>query len=121
MGLFLKREEIIDFIKSNSLYDGTEKVIWANLNSSRGAPVVVIFNEAGILTLPITSMGKIQGDIITVAKEDIQSVTFKKGLMAYKIIVKTKDNEVPNFRVNKVMLGYGEQKEELERLLKMYK
>lgn len=121
MGLILKREEIVSFLQENAAYDGTEKIIWANIGSATGSQVVVVFNELGILTLPITSMGRIQGDIIIIPQEDIKSVTFKKGLLAYKVIVDTKDNEVPNFRVNKIMVGYTAQKKELGSLLEIYK
>ena len=121
MGLILKREEIVSFLQENTAYDGTEKIIWANIGSTGGSQVVVVFNELGILTLPITPMGKIQGDIIIIPQEDIKSVTFKKGLLAYKMIVDTKESEVPNFRVNKTMIGYNAHKKELVSLLEIYK
>ena len=121
MGLILKLEEIVSFLKEKAVFDGTEKIIWTNISSAQGAYVVVVFNKSGILTLPITPMGKIEGDIIIIPQEEIQSVTFKKGLLAYKMVVTTKDNEVPDFRVNKTMIGYGAQRKELGSLLEKYK
>ncbi|MDG4966813.1 hypothetical protein OGZ37_09540 [Lactococcus lactis] len=121
MSLVLRREQIVSFLKEKIVYDGTEKIIWANIGSAKGPHAVIVFNDIGILTLPITPLGKIQGEIIIIPKEAIKSVTFKKGLLSYKMSVNTRDSEVPNFRISKIMIGYSEQKTELDTLLKIYK
>lgn len=36
MGLILKREEIVSFLKEKAVFDGTEKIIWANISSAQG-------------------------------------------------------------------------------------
>lgn len=111
MSLILKRTEIMAFFTEQELADGTEKIIWANLGGVQGPYVVLVFNQSGILTLPITATGKIEGEIILLEPTAIKAVHFKKGLMAYKLVIETSDgSDVPPFRVNKLIIGYSEQK-----------
>jgi hypothetical protein len=120
MDLFLKREEITSFLKEKKLYDGTEKIIWANISNAQGPMVVLVFNRNGVLTLPITPMGKIKGDIIVTGGSEIDSIKFKKGLIAYKLYIDSSTMDIPVFRVNKMMLGYANHKKELAMLLNQY-
>lgn len=120
MGLILKREEILDFLKENKLTDGTENIIWANVNNAQGPMVVLIFNNTGIITLPITPLGKIEGDIIMIENSDVTSVNFKKNLLTYKLTIDGSNGDSLSFRINKLMVGYKNQGEELATLIKKY-
>lgn len=120
MSLILKRQEIIDFLEEKGYNDSTTKIVWANIGNARGMQVVLAFNETGIYTILITPLGKIDGEIIVLNKDEIQSVSFKKGLMAYQLKIETADSEVPDFRINKTMIGYKGQKEDLADLLERY-
>lgn len=121
MGLILKREEVIHFLKENDCCDGTENIVWANIKDAQGPMVVLVFNETGILTLPITPLGKIEGDIIIVRRSEIKNITFKKGIIAHKIKVESSESVVPTFRVNKMMIGYKKQGEELDAIISQNK
>ena len=120
MGLILKREEIISFLKENKLYDGTEKIIWANIENAQGPMVILTFNETGIITLPITSFGNIEGNIIIAENSEIKHIVFKKSLMFYKLTIDSSSDDIPEFRVNKIMIGYKEHREELATLVSKY-
>lgn len=120
MGLVLKREKIISFLKEKNCFDGSEKIIWANVKNAQSAYVVLVFNKTGCLTLPITPLGKIEGNIIYAESSDIKSITFKKGLIAYKLTIDSTTSDIPPFRVNKIMVGYIQQREELAELLSQY-
>ena len=121
MNLFLKRKEIISFLKNKNFFDGTEKAVWANINGVQGDMVVLVANGFGFLTLPITAMGKIQGDIIVISHEEISAISFKKRILTYELTIKDIENVVLRFRINKRMLGYSEQNSELRQLIEMCK
>ena len=120
MGFMLKRNDLITFIKDRKYYDGSEIVLWGNVKNTRGAFVVLIFNQTGLLTLSITPSGKIEDSILITEHHEIRSVRFKKGILSYKLMVDSVTDDVPPFHVNKMMIGYKPQQEELDRLLNKY-
>lgn len=82
--------------------------------------VILIFNETGIITLPVTPLGKIDGNIIIAENSEIERINFKKSLTSYKLTIDSSDDNIPDFRVNKIMIGYKEHREELASLVSKY-
>lgn len=124
MGLVLERREIIEFFEEKGFSDGNDLVIWAVVNEAPalyGATgnqyYILVFNSKGVFGLPVTAQGKLSGDVIA---EEVLDISFKKSFLgAYKLSLKLESGEV-KFRVNKVMIGYKGQKEDLEKILEKY-
>ena len=79
---------------------------------------LIVFAQTGIYIISITPMGKL-GEIVEVfPKENIQSYQFKKRLlMGYKFLLVMNDGTTFNLNVNKVMIGAGWHKTELQAIL----
>ena len=90
------------------------------LGGTANAYFLIVFTETGIYIISITPMGKL-GDIVgEFSAEDIQAYQFKKRLfMGYKLKFSMNDKQSFEFNVNKVMIGVGWHKTELQEILEI--
>lgn len=88
------------------------------LGGTANAYFLIVFTETEIFIISITPLGKL-GDIIsTLPKEMIKSYQFKKRLfIGYKLRIFLNDGRELDFNVNKIMIGAGWHKTELQSIL----
>ena len=97
----------------------TMHVIYATqrLGGTANAYFLIVFTEKEVYIISITPLGKL-GKIIATLPEMIRSYQFKKRFfIGYKLrFVLTDDREL-DFNVNKMMIGAGWHKTELQSIL----
>ena len=79
---------------------------------------LIVFTETEVFIISLTSLGKLGKIIATLPEEMIRSYQFKKRLfIGYKLrFVLTDDREL-DFNINKMMIGAGWHKTELQSIL----
>lgn len=88
------------------------------LSGTANAYFLIVFTETEVFIISITPLGKL-GDIIAkLPEETIQSYQFKKRLfIGYKLRLFLTDGREIDFNVNKIMIGAGWHKKELQSIL----
>ena len=98
----------------------TMHVIYATqrLGGTANAYFLIVFTEKEVFIISITPLGKLGKIIATLPEEMIRSYQFKKRFfIGYKLrFVLTDDREL-DFNVNKMMIGAGWHKTELQSIL----
>ncbi|WP_060975759.1 hypothetical protein [Streptococcus sp. CCH8-C6] len=120
-----KFEEIKAYLMKHGLDSSIAESLHAvygtqRLGGTANAYFLIVFTETGIYIISITPMGKL-GDIVgEFSAEDIQAYQFKKRLfMGYKLKFSMNDKQSFEFNVNKVMIGVGWHKTELQEILEI--
>ena len=97
----------------------TMHVIYATqrLGGTANAYFLIVFTEKEVFIISITPLGKLGEIIATLPEEMIKSYQFKKRLfIGYKLrFVLTDDREL-DFNINKMMIGAGWHKKELQSI-----
>lgn len=88
------------------------------LGGTANAYFLIVFTETEIFIISLTLLGKL-GDIIAkFPEETIKSYQFKKRLfIGYKLRIFLNDGRELDFNVNKIMIGAGWHKTELQSIL----
>lgn len=88
------------------------------LGGTANAYFLIVFTETEVLIISITPLGKL-GDIIARFPEEmIKSYQFKKRLfIGYKLRIFLNDGRELDFNINKIMIGAGWHKTELQSIL----
>ncbi|OFP60887.1 hypothetical protein [Streptococcus sp. HMSC078H12] len=88
------------------------------LGGTANAYFLIVFTEKEVYIISITPLGKLGKIIATLPEEMIKSYQFKKRLfIGYKLrFVLTDDREL-DFNINKMMIGAGWHKTELQSIL----
>ena len=88
------------------------------LGGTANAYFLIVFTEKEVFIISITPLGKLGKIITTLPEEMIRSYQFKKRLfIGYKLrFVLTDDREL-DFNINKMMIGAGWHKKELQSIL----
>ena len=117
--MFLKLEEVHDFLKENSLYDDHTHTIWATKRTggTSNAYFILAFTLDNLVVLDITAMGKIAGIGGIYPAEEILSAELKKKLLfGYQFCFETAEG-IHKLHVNKGILGTKWHAEEFQALL----
>ena len=88
------------------------------LGGTANAYFLIVFTEKEVLIISLTLLGKL-GDIIAkFPEETIKSYQFKKRLfIGYKLRIFLNDGRELDFNVNKILIGAGWHKTELQSIL----
>lgn len=88
------------------------------LGGTANAYFLIVFTEKEVFIISITPLGKLGKIIATLPEEMIRSYQFKKRFfIGYKLrFVLTDDREL-DFNINKMMIGAGWHKTELQSIL----
>lgn len=88
------------------------------LGGTANAYFLIVFTEKEVFIISITPLGKL-GDIIAkFPEETIKSYQFKKRLfIGYKLRIFLNDGRELDFNVNKILIGAGWHKTELQSIL----
>lgn len=88
------------------------------IGRSTFANFLIVFTETEVLIISITILGKL-GDIIAKFPEEmIKSYQFKKSLfIGYKLRLFLTDGKEIDFNVNKILIGAGWHRTELQSIL----
>ena len=79
---------------------------------------LIVFTETEVLIISLTLLGKLGKIIATLPEEMIRSYQFKKRLfIGYKLRFVLTDGRDLDFNVNKMMIGAGWHKKELQSIL----
>lgn len=88
------------------------------LGGTANAYFLIVFTETEVLIISITLLGKLGDIIATLSEEMIKSYQFKKRLfIGYKLRIFLNDGRELDFNVNKIMIGAGWHKTELQSIL----
>lgn len=118
--MFLKLEEVHDFLKVIDLYDDHTHAIWATIRTggTSNAYFILVFTLDSLVVLDITAMGKIAGIARVYPATEILSAELKKKLLfGYQFSFETADEGCHKLHVNKVMLGAKWHAKEFQALL----
>ena len=79
---------------------------------------LIVFTETEVLIISLTPLGKLGEIIATLPEEMIRSYQFKKRLfIGYKLCFVLTDGRELDFNINKMMIGAGWHKTELQSIL----
>lgn len=98
----------------------TMHVIYATqrLGGTANAYFLIVFTEKEVYIISITPLGKLGKIIATLPEETIKSYQFKKRLfIGYKLRIFLNDGRELDFNVNKILIGAGWHKTELQSIL----
>ena len=88
------------------------------LGGTANAYFLIVFTEKEVFIISITPLGKLGKIIATLPEEMIKSYQFKKRLfIGYKLRFFLTDGRDLDFNVNKMMIGAGWHKTELQSIL----
>jgi len=109
---FAEMEKTID---SNVVYGYIEPrkrdfFLWGALSAFKQKHYIVAFYPDEIILVELTAGGNFSDERIMLAKEDINSLDVKKGLMQYKINIQTNDEKL-KLKCNKFIINKLWQKE----------
>ncbi|WP_165211609.1 hypothetical protein ACFSN5_08325 [Streptococcus tangpeifui] len=117
--MFLKYEEVIEFLKEKEIYSEDSKVIWATKRigrSSTNAYFLLIFSSDRIIVIGVSAMGKPEEVLEVIEVADMERCDFKKKLlMGYQLTIETKESK-STLHVNKAMVGTKWHKENFESI-----
>ena len=98
----------------------TMHVIYATqrLGGTANAYFLIVFTEKEVYIISITPLGKLGKIIATLPEEMIRSYQFKKRFfIGYKLRFVLTDGRELDFNINKMMIGAGWHKTELQSIL----
>lgn len=88
------------------------------LGGTANAYFLIVFTEKEVFIISITPLGKLGEIIATLPEETIKSYQFKKRLfIGYKLRIFLNDGRELDFNVNKILIGAGWHKTELQSIL----
>ena len=88
------------------------------LGGTANAYFLIVFTEKEVFIISITPLGKLGKIIATLPEEMIRSYQFKKRLfIGYKLRIFLNDGRELDFNVNKILIGAGWHKTELQSIL----
>ena len=88
------------------------------LGGTANAYFLIVFTEKEVFIISITPLGKLGKIIATLPEEMIKSYQFKKRFfIGYKLRFFLTDGRDLDFNVNKMMIGAGWHKKELQSIL----
>ena len=88
------------------------------LGGTANAYFLIVFTEKEVYIISITPLGKLGKIIATLPEEMIRSYQFKKRLfIGYKLRFFLTDGRDLDFNVNKILIGAGWHKTELQSIL----
>lgn len=118
--MFLKYEEVIEFLKEKEIYSEDSKVIWATKRigrSSTNAYFLLIFSSDRIIVIGVSAMGKPEEVLEVIEVANMERCVFKKKLlMGYQLTIETKESKSTTLHVNKAMVGTKWHKENFESI-----
>lgn len=88
------------------------------LGGTANAYFLIVFTETEVIIISITPLGKLGDIVATLPEEMIKFYQFKKRLfIGYKLRIFLNDGRELDFNVNKIMIGAGWHKTELQSIL----
>ena len=88
------------------------------LGGTANAYFLIVFTEKEVFIISITPLGKLGKIIATLPEEMIKSYQFKKRfVIGYKLRFVLTDGRELDFNINKMMIGAGWHKTELQSIL----
>ena len=88
------------------------------LGGTANAYFLIVFTEKEVFIISITPLGKLGKIIATLPEEMIKSYQFKKRFfIGYKLRFVLTDGRELDFNINKMMIGAGWHKTELQSIL----
>ena len=88
------------------------------LGGTANAYFLIVFTEKEVFIISITPLGKLGKIIATLPEEMIKSYQFKKRFfIGYKLRIFLNDGRELDFNVNKILIGAGWHKTELQSIL----
>ena len=88
------------------------------LGGTANAYFLIVFTEKEVFIISITPLGKLGKIIATLPEEMIRSYQFRKRLfIGYKLRIFLNDGRELDFNVNKILIGAGWHKTELQSIL----
>ena len=88
------------------------------LGGTANASFLIVFTEKDVFIISITPLGTLGKIIATLPEEMIRSYQFKKRLfIGYKLRIFLNDGRELDFNVNKILIGAGWHKTELQSIL----
>lgn len=88
------------------------------LGGTANAYFLIVFTETEVFIISNTPLGKLGDMIAKLPEETIKSYQFKKRLfIGYKLCFSMDDGKEIDFNVNKLMIGAGWHKTELQSIL----
>ena len=88
------------------------------LGGTANAYFLIVFTETEVIIISITPLGKLGDIVATLPEEMIKFYQFKKRLfIGYKLRIFLNDGRELEFNVNKIMIGAGWHKTELQSIL----
>ena len=72
------------------------------------------------MLIAVDNMGRLRPEHIWLEKEDVQSVSIKKGLINYDININTANGDI-KYRLNKIMAGSSFHKKNVTNVVELLK
>jgi hypothetical protein len=80
-------------------------------------PFILGFAKKGIVLLELNAMcSNYTGLHAFITAENVEGISFKKGLLIYTLTLQTKDSSKQVFKISKIVAGVSWQKDNVEKL-----
>lgn len=127
----ISEQNVMDYIAAAGQSAGDHTSVWAVrmpsiINMALFGPAANLFDmrynilnisDKGIMLIGVDGAGNLRPEHIWLAKENIQGLKIKKGMVAYDIQLETAMGPL-KYRVNKVMIGSGFHKANFDNTIK---
>lgn len=90
----------------------SQYMLWGAFASFKMKNYLIAFYPDEIVFVGITVMGKLSDEHFSIPRNEMESMTVKKGLIQYKIVIKADGKKLP-LKCNKKILGAPWQKEHI--------
>lgn len=126
----ISEQDVADYIEKCGKKAGEHTSVWvvkmpSVLNMAVFGPMAALFDmkynilnisEEGIVVIGVDGAGRLRPEHFFFSREHIQEVSIKKGMLSYDICIKM-ENGFLKYRLNKVMVGSGFHKGNVEHAI----
>lgn len=130
----ITEQSITDYMKAVGKPAGNNGSVWvvkmpSVINMVVFGPMATVFDmqynilnvsQEGLMIIAVDNMGRIRPEHIWLEKEDVQSVSIKKGLINYDININTANGDI-RYRLNKIMIGSSFHKKNVTNVVELLK
>lgn len=130
----ITEQNITDYMEAVGKTAGSNGSVWvvkmpSVINLAVFGPMATVFDmqynilnvsQEGIMLIAVDNMGRLRPEHIWLEKEDVQSVSIKKGLINYDININTANGDI-KYRLNKIMAGSSFHKKNVTNVVELLK
>lgn len=115
----LSKADIDNYLNDKNLLQKDSTFIWATIGKKY---FIISFSKNEVCVLPVGPMGNFTGKLYQMEKQTLEIIELKKKTLGfgYNLIIKPYEEKKKSFTIRPVIVGFKEQKDNIETIKSMY-